>query len=225
MKRILSTLKEKWPEYLLEILVLIIGIYGAFALESWNQERIDSNKEIEYLDQINKEFKKNKEQFEYVVANNSNSLKSCYQFLAEYEKNKPNPDSILIYWKRLLNTWVFNPSQSSINSLVNSSSIDVIRNEELKLMLLSWNDLILDYSEEEQLTLGHVVNDIIPYVEENLDLQKWNNEKENTKLDLGLKNRIIMRVFYLTNIFENDQHEMEKVRESINKIIELTEQK
>jgi len=49
MKRILSTLKEKWPEYILEILVITIGILGAFLLNNWNEQKKDKQKAIKLL--------------------------------------------------------------------------------------------------------------------------------------------------------------------------------
>ena len=39
MKKIIDLLKEKWGEYVMEILVIIIGIFGAFILNDWNEKR------------------------------------------------------------------------------------------------------------------------------------------------------------------------------------------
>jgi hypothetical protein len=49
MKKILSTLKEKWAEYILEILVITIGILGAYALNSWNEQNKAKTLEKEYV--------------------------------------------------------------------------------------------------------------------------------------------------------------------------------
>ena len=56
---LLDTLIKKWPEYLLEIIVLIVGIYGAFALENWNEDRKSAEAAKAIVQNLNLEFKQN----------------------------------------------------------------------------------------------------------------------------------------------------------------------
>ncbi len=59
MRKILETLKSKWAEYLLEILVITIGILGAFMLNNWNEDRKDRIKEKEILVNLVENFELN----------------------------------------------------------------------------------------------------------------------------------------------------------------------
>ena len=52
MKKILETIKRKWAEYLLEIIVITISILGAFMLENWNEERNLDKRFNVFLEQL-----------------------------------------------------------------------------------------------------------------------------------------------------------------------------
>lgn len=52
MNKILETFKRNWAEYLIEVIVIIIGILGAFALNNWNEQRKSVKTEIEFLEDI-----------------------------------------------------------------------------------------------------------------------------------------------------------------------------
>ena len=49
MKKILNRLSTNWDKYLLEILVIMIGILSAFGLNNWNENRKDSSHERKIL--------------------------------------------------------------------------------------------------------------------------------------------------------------------------------
>ncbi|MEO9476358.1 MAG: DUF6090 family protein [Cyclobacteriaceae bacterium] len=52
MKRIVTTLKEKWPEYLIEAVVIVASILGAISLENWNEDKKEQKIERYYLENL-----------------------------------------------------------------------------------------------------------------------------------------------------------------------------
>lgn len=54
MKKIIQILKQKWVEYLFEIIVIIVGILVALALDNWNDSRKNKIEEAKVLINIRK---------------------------------------------------------------------------------------------------------------------------------------------------------------------------
>lgn len=95
MKRMLSTVSQKWPEYIQEILVLVICIYGAFALDNWNEERKRSKFERETLSQILINLKEDQDALSNIRTNFQYAFQSTEKILAI--PTGKHPDS-LKYW-------------------------------------------------------------------------------------------------------------------------------
>ena len=53
MKKLLNRLSQDWDKYLLEPIVIVVGILVAFGLNTWNENRKSELLEISILKELN----------------------------------------------------------------------------------------------------------------------------------------------------------------------------
>lgn len=211
-----------------EIILVVIGILIALQINNWNENRIQSNKEAAILNNIHIEFKNNQKQLDSVIGQHRNVFNSCVKIISLFPiKSKPEQSvldslSYYLYWS--YGGITFDPSQSSINALTNTSSFEIIKNEKLRNLLISWNDLIEDYQEEELNSRDYVWDQYDPYMSKHFD---WNfdfNDPRNhfeilqtLEFEFKIKNR-----YDLQDQILNTSGELQKVQKTLQDIIEIT---
>lgn len=147
MSRLLATLKEKWPEYLIEGVVIVGSIWGAFALEKWGLEKEEQAKQQELLENLVQDLKlayvqsKSHEMDEY--------FNGCMLKLALSQSSYM--DSILYASNTaafLQQTIWFSstemPSILAYDDMVNSGQTGMITNVKLRKELSRLNELLVE---------------------------------------------------------------------------------
>ncbi|ASV31803.1 DUF6090 family protein [Maribacter cobaltidurans] len=224
--------ENKFSKYLLyaigEIILVVIGILIALQINNWNEDRINSKKETIVLANIHKEFTQNKKQLDSVVGQHQVVFKNCTGVIGLFPiKSKPGPEALdslatMLWWTYGGNT--FNPTQTSINALASTSSFDIIKNETLRDLLISWNDLVTDYQEEELASRDHIWSQYDPYLSKHFD---WNLNFKDERNDFDalqtLEFEYLVRSRYdLVDQILNTSGELQKVQATLDKIIELS---
>ncbi|MCA0154404.1 DUF6090 family protein [Winogradskyella vincentii] len=211
-----------------EILLVVVGILIALQINNWNENRINANKENTILTSIHKEFKLNKKQLDSVVGEHQIAHRSCAKVISMFPiKSKPEQvvlDSLGAHLWWSYGGVTFNPSQTSINALQSTSSFDIIKNETLRDLLISWNDLITDYQEEEQRSRDHIWDQYDPYMSKHFD---WNfnfkDERNNFNALQTLEFEYMVRGRYdFIDQILYASGELQKVQQTLNNIIELS---
>lgn len=144
MKRIFTTLKDKWPEYILEILVLVIGIYGAFELANYGENKARRRAEIEILKGCRTELMTDLLEIEWNIEELQKSQKALNLILAVLEKDEPYHDSLSSHFNYTLLPIHFVHSTSSFET-AKSKGLDIISNPDIRNKLISVYDSQYDF--------------------------------------------------------------------------------
>ena len=216
-----------------EIILVMIGILLALQVNNWNTNRVQKQKEQILLSALNKEFKTSKTQLDSVMFYGKSSLKSNAYLKSRLpikDVKKENLDSLSFHLWNHTNAWTFNPSNGVTNSIMNSSSINIISDNELRQLLVGWNDLLIDYQEEEIKASNNYHSHLKPYEKKHY-LWTENGMLKDSRIDLSFltslefDNYVLDRENDLIQILNDSQGELEAILITIDKIIELSEPK
>jgi hypothetical protein len=209
-----------------EIVLVMIGILLALQVNNWNQHRINKQKEKLLLIELHNEFVKNQEQFENVILVHEKALKSTNYMINQFPINPKeiDLDTLFAYTRGWADRYTFNPSQGVIKSLVNSSSFDIISDSELRKLLVSWEDVLADYQEEENIASLTLRSQIASKLLDKIPFGNFNDERVDVTYfsSIQFENMFKLRRNNLKDIIGNEEDEINLIRKTISKIIELS---
>ncbi len=167
-RRIRQTLlsDNKYRKYLVyavgEIVLVMIGILLALQVNNWNQLRIQKNKESSILIDLHKEFAQNKATFEPHL-NRKIETKKQFETLIETIADPSSDSPLKTRARGASGAITYDPSQSTIQSVIGTGMINIISNDTLRYLLTNWNDLLQDYFENEAWHIQFLQNRLYDY--------------------------------------------------------------
>ena len=234
--------ENKFSKYLIyaigEIILVVIGILIALAINNANQKSILKEKEHTYLIGLKEEFEISKKKLTELMQVNQNSYNSAKQILS-YTSNLNNRPTEKELSELLLNTLsfdvAFNPNNSLLSEMINSGSLKDISNDALRIHLANWvatlediakqeNDLanqrekVIEFFRSDNYSLRTVFD--LTAVSNDIDLPKQKDQISNSDLlnSNAFENNLLM--FILSSHATEEAH-YQPLMEDINRILEL----
>jgi hypothetical protein len=135
MRKILTTLQQKWPEYLIEAIVIIASIIGAFALENYEGSVVRRNEEIEILKDCRTELMADLAEINLNLKDLRKSHRSLNIIITVLEQDGQYHDSLALHFNYGFLPIHFIHSSSAFETL-RSRGLDIVSNPDIRAKLI-----------------------------------------------------------------------------------------
>ncbi|MAO18406.1 hypothetical protein LDL77_12150 [Flagellimonas marinaquae] len=160
--------EKKISNYLLyavgEIVLVVIGILIALAIDNANELSIKKEKEQIYLMGLKDEFQTSKLKLQELMRVNRASYEAAKDIvhLMDQEENPPEKQLSKLFIDAFASDIFFNPNNSLLFEMINSGSLKDITNDTLRIRLTNWVATIDDIANQEKF-LGEQRTNIVDW--------------------------------------------------------------
>lgn len=152
--------RQKTLEYIIEFILVIVGISIAFWLSELAEEKKKDKLEIQYLKDILEDLQADVELIDYLTLLNQSKTTELERGVRMFQKNRAsiNPDSIPQYTRIMGNLNLFSPNNFTYITLKQSGDFKIIKNHDIRKRLVQ---LYSSYEsiEFEQVNLTQALDD------------------------------------------------------------------
>jgi len=201
---IMKNKTSKYFKYAIgEIVLVVIGILIALQVNNWNEARKDRIKEKAILKEVYNDFAKNLERFYPVKQKQIQTYQSGETVIRNINSLQipASRDSVFKHATNMFGGYPYHPSNGVVESLINSGEINLIQNDTLRSLLVSWKDVFNDYNEEVVFDRNLWNDKIEPYIIQNGDfLNLASNKNKKMLVDTVFVNMLVRKQFFQRNI-------------------------
>lgn len=139
LKIIFNHLKSEWYKYIIEIIVVMLGILIAFNLEQWRDTRNNKKREIEILKEFKGALAADLMEMQNNISMHEYSILSSRMILQVIQDNLPYHDSLDACFAHTHAFTTFSGRVGPIEQLKNTN-LAIVSNDELRLEIISMYD-------------------------------------------------------------------------------------
>lgn len=156
-----------------EILLVVIGILIALQINTWNENRINKNKEAAIISDLHQEFQKNKAKLDTTINYHRaivGAIGEVMRLIGEPTEFvlEHNTDS-LIYLT--IDHRDYSPSQSVISELISSGKLNLISSDSLRMLIFDWGSAMEEKVEAYETMDEMSQNLTLPYLTKNASMK------------------------------------------------------
>lgn len=203
--------ENRFTRYLIyaigEIILVVIGILTALQINNWNEQENKITAEKKYLQSLEAEFQTNLSLLDQAMETNIEILESVEALL-----NLFNPDELAILNERQLSEKIYmafsrelsyKPSNGVFQDIINSGNLNLIRNENLRRELASFNSTIELYKAQEDEANRNLAQ-LRDYLNNNGSLRKIIEEGKNNPDYNSVSSSFSNKTLFESIEFENE---------------------